>query len=147
MDVQGLFSKEWLRANPVSAITAFAALGLSILTTCLALQVYNDLVREVSVEQRRRESYEQRTSQFVQKRQLLERPDVSWFEKLLVKMRSDWPLGALVAGYTGDPFLKSQRLLVFWGAILVGMVLNVSIPTKHCCHQILPVADEFEPQN
>ena len=136
MDVKGLFSKEWLKENPVSAITAFATLGLSILTTCLALQVYKDLVREISAEQRRRESYEQRTSTFVQKRQLLERLDVSWFQKLLIKMRSDWPFGALVAGYNGDPFLKSQRLLVFWAAILIGMVLNVHIPPKQCCYQL-----------
>jgi hypothetical protein len=127
MDVKGLFSKEWLETNPVSAITALATMILSILTTCLALRVYNELIREISEEERRRESYEQRTSLFVQKQQLLDRPDVSWFHKLLIKMRSDWPLGALVAGYTGDPFLKSQRLLVFWAAILIGMVLNVPV--------------------
>ena len=38
-------------------------------------------------------------------------------------------------GFSGDPFLKTQRVLVLWGSILVGMVLNVlffTMPDPNC---------------
>jgi hypothetical protein len=130
MSVEGLFSKEWITNNPVSAITAFSTLFLSLVTTLLSVKIYNDLVSEVSAEDQERESYEYRTSAFVQQRQLLERDDVSWFAQAHIKLRTEWPIGAFVFGYAGDPYLKSQRLLVMWGAVLIGMVLNVIFFTK-----------------
>ena len=125
-----LFSKEWIANNPVSAITAFATLLLSILTAMLSLKIYNDLVEEVSAEEQRRRDYDHRASEFAHQRQLLESDDVSWFKQCYIKLRTEWPLGALVAGYRGDPYLKSQRLLVVWGALLITMVLTVRSRTK-----------------
>ena len=126
-----LFSKEWIANNPVSAITAFATLLLSILTAMLSLKIYNDLVEEVSAEEQRRRDYDHRASEFVHQRQLLVSDDVSWFKQCYIKLRTEWPLGALIVGYRGDPYLKSQRLLVIWGATLITMVLNVRSRIKH----------------
>jgi hypothetical protein len=116
--------------NPVSAITAFSTLGFSFVTTLLSVRIYKELVREVSADERAREQYEFRSSVFVQKRQMIDDDTVSWFTKSFVKLRSEWPLGALICGYSGDPFLRSQRLVVLWGSILIGMVLNVVFFTK-----------------
>ena len=55
---------------------------------------------------------------------MLENPDVSWFTKLEIHLRHDWMIGALVAGYPGDPFLRSHRLLVLWAGVLIGMVCS-----------------------
>ena len=135
MSVSALFSKEWITNNPVSAIAAFSTLFLSILTSILSLRIYNDLVAEVSDIEHERQEYEHRTSVFVHQRQMLERDDVSWFMQTSIKLRTDWPFGALLFGYSGDPYLKSQRLLVVWGGVLIGMVLNViffSKPDPNC---------------
>lgn len=125
-----LFSKEWITNNPVSAITAFSTLVLSIFTAMLSLKIYNDLVEEVSAQEQRRRDYEHRASEFVHQRQLLDSTDVSWFKQCCIKLRTEWPVGAMVFGYRGDPYLKSQRLLVIWGATLITMVLNVCRPIK-----------------
>eukprot|EP01047_Picozoa_sp_COSAG01_P058892 COSAG01_NODE_6998_length_3398_cov_19.689603_2_plen_493_part_01 len=137
MSVKGLFSKEWIMNNPVSAITAFSTLLLSIMTTIQSLRVYKALLAEVSDEQLRREQYEYRTSEFAMKRQQLDK-DVSWFFTSAIKLRSEWPLGAFLCGYPGDPYLKSQRLLVLWASILVSMVLSVIffiMPNPNCYNE------------
>ena len=98
MSVASLFDKEWISHNPVSAITAFVTLGFSIITTMLAIRVYKDLIREVTDPASERNDYETRTSEFVRHRQLLERDDVNWLRHLAIKLRTDWPVGALLLG-------------------------------------------------
>ena len=124
MAVGGLFSKEWIKNNPVSAITAFSTLLLSIMTTILSLRIYKNLIAEITAEESERKAYEFRTSEFVRHRQLLEK-EVSWFLQAWIKLRTEWPLGAFLFGFSGDPYERSQRLLVLWAGILVGMVLTV----------------------
>lgn len=122
MDAAGVFSIAWLINNPASAIVALCTLALSCVTTFWAIRVYRNLVRAISTAEQLQQEYELRSSEFVRKRQMLEDPDLSWFTKCEIKLRNAWMIGALVAGYPGDPYLRSHRLLVLWGGVLIGMV-------------------------
>ena len=77
--------KEWIKNNPVSAITAFSTLLLSIMTTILSLRIYKNLIAEITAEESERKAYEFRTSEFVRHRQLLEK-EVSWFLQAWIKL-------------------------------------------------------------
>ncbi len=125
MDVAGVFSVAWLTSNRAGAIVALCTLAVSFATALWAIKIYKHLVRVVSTAEQLKEEYELRSSEFLRKRQMLEDPDVSWFTKCEINLRNGWMVGALVAGYPGDPYLRSHRLLVLWGGVLVGMVLNV----------------------
>ena len=125
MELGGVFSIVWMINNPASAIVALSTLALSIVTTFWSLKIYKQLVRAVSTAERMNDQYEYQASEFVRKRQMLEDEDVSYLTRIEIKLRTQWAIGALFGGYGGDPYLRTHRLLVLWGGVLIGMVLNV----------------------
>lgn len=119
--------------NPASAVTAFGVLTLSLATTILSIKVYKNLVAEATGEQteRARDAFDHRASTYAVRLQLLERADVSWFTRMTIQLRTRWDLGGMLFGYPGDPFLRDERLLVFWASILIGTTLDLVV-FRHC---------------
>jgi len=125
MDVGGIFSKEWLQNNPVSAIIAFSSLIFSIWFTWLGVRVYKERLAEVDGGEHDRQNYDLRSSEFARMCQLIDNVDISWFRRVVIQLRIKWPLGAVLFGYSGDPYTRHERMLVIWTTAQIACVLNV----------------------
>ena len=119
-----------MKNNPTSAITAFGTLFLSIVTTIYAVLAYMKQRKMISTEDVLRDEYDMMTSEYAQKLLMLADPHVDFFHKFLIKLRVEWTLGACFIAYSGDPNLRSHRLLIVWATFLMAMVFTVIFLVK-----------------